>query len=100
MAVNRRLDHGSHERLVFQRKIGGVERFNRADGSWEGLPLTIREDRADAYDGERITKFLGVPARARDRMEHLRTINSYLPPFQVVELMLDAGDGELLRIVD
>lgn len=100
MVVNRRVDHGSHARLVFQRKIGGVERFNRADGSWEGLPLTIREDRADAYDGERITKFLGVPARARDRMEHLRTINSYLPPFQVVELMLDAGDGELLRIVD
>ena len=100
MVVNRRVDHGSHARLVFQRKIGGIERFNRADGTWEVLPLTIREDRADAYDGERIEKFLGVPARARDRMGHLRTINSYLPPFQVAEFMLNAGDGELLKIVD
>ena len=100
MVVNRRVDHGCRARLVFQRKIGGVERLNRADGTWEALPISRREDRADAYDGERIEKFLGVPARARDRMEQLRTINSYLPPFQVIEVMLQAGDGELLRIVD
>jgi len=98
MVVNRRTDNGCPARLVFQRNIGGLERLDRASGAWEPVPLTQREDRPDAYDRERLAAFLGVPARQHPALEHLRRLNSYRPPFQVAEVMLAAGDGELLRV--
>lgn len=99
MAVNRAVEHGNSATLVFQRDIERVEIFNRETGEWETMPLNIREDRPDAYNPDKITDFMGVPARTHDRLVHLRNINSYLPPFQTVEFMLEAGDGTLLRVI-
>ncbi|MFC1608532.1 hypothetical protein ACFL47_11240, partial [Candidatus Latescibacterota bacterium] len=98
MLVNRTPEHGQMATLVFQRKIERVERFDRGTGAWVDLPLSIREDRPDAYNRESIEAFLGVPTRDHDRLLHLRNINSYLPPYQIVEIMLRSGDGELLKI--
>ena len=99
MVVNRSPVHGQKASLLFQRRIVGVEKFDRETGSWQKLTLSVRNDRKDAYDRKSIEAFLGVPARSHERLVHLRTINSYIPPFQVVEFMLRPGDGELLRII-
>jgi len=100
MLANRRTDNGCAARLVFQRPITRLERLNREDGTWEAIPLSQRDDRPDAYDPERIAAFLGVPARGREALEHLRRLNSYRPPFQVAEVALAAGDGALLRVAE
>ena len=98
MVVNRQWERGQKAALVFQRKIESVELLDRKTGEWQTLPIGIRSDREDAYNSERIEAFLGVPTRSHDRLVHLRTINSYIPPFQTVEFMLEPGDGELLKI--
>jgi len=99
LVANRRTDNGCLARLVFQRPIAGLEQLRRADGTWEAVPLTQREDRTDAYDREHIAAFLGVPARERQALENLRLLNSYRPPFQVAEVLLAPGDGALLRVL-
>lgn len=97
MVANRRPDSGCPARLVFQRRIAGLERLDCGTGAWESVPLAERGDRGDAYDRERIAAFLGVPARERPALEHLRRLNSYRPPFQVAEVLLPPGAGALLR---
>jgi len=98
MVVNRNTGHGAKAVLRFQRKIKSVEMFNKRNGRWEPLQIDVLEDRDDAFDTSSLEAFLGVPTRAHDRLVHLRNINSYLPPYQVVHFMIEPGDGDLLRV--